>query len=105
MTESLRRYLAEIGARGGRKSRRTLDRATARSMVRSREARRAIRRTAELDRQRLRRMTAAEKLRVMDALWRQAWSLAAAGIRARHPQWDESRVQEAVREAFRRDSG
>jgi hypothetical protein len=36
------RYLAQIGARGGRKSRRTLDPDTARSMVRVREARRAF---------------------------------------------------------------
>lgn len=40
----LNRYLAEIGARGGRKSRRTLDPETARTMVRVREARRAFRR-------------------------------------------------------------
>lgn len=39
-----RRYLASIGARGGRKSRRTLDTETARDMVRVREARRAFRR-------------------------------------------------------------
>ena len=39
----LDRYLAEIGARGGRKSRRTLDPETARTMVRVREARRAFR--------------------------------------------------------------
>lgn len=38
------RYLAEIGRRGGIKSRRTLDRSTARDMVRVREARRAFRR-------------------------------------------------------------
>lgn len=37
------RYLARIGARGGRKSRRTLDPDTARAMVRVREARRAFR--------------------------------------------------------------
>jgi hypothetical protein len=37
-------YLAEIGRRGGRKSRRTLDPETARAMVRVREARRAYRR-------------------------------------------------------------
>ena len=37
-------YLAKIGARGGRKSRRTLDPNTARSMVRVREARRAFQR-------------------------------------------------------------
>jgi hypothetical protein len=41
---SIRRYLAEIGARGGRKSRRALDADTARAMVRVREARRAFRR-------------------------------------------------------------
>lgn len=38
------RYLARIGARGGRKSRRTLDPETARTMVKVREARRAFRR-------------------------------------------------------------
>ena len=41
---SITRYLAAIGARGGRKSRRTLERETARDMVRVREARRAFRR-------------------------------------------------------------
>lgn len=40
----IRRYLAQIGARGGRKSRRTLTPETARDMVRVREARRAYRR-------------------------------------------------------------
>lgn len=39
-----RRYLAAIGARGGRKSRRSLDPETARAMVRVREARRAFKR-------------------------------------------------------------
>ena len=43
MTE-ISRYLAEIGARGGRKSRRELDADTARAMVKVREARRAFRR-------------------------------------------------------------
>ncbi len=42
--DEIRRYLAEIGRRGGRKSRRFLDSATARDMVRIREARRAFRR-------------------------------------------------------------
>ncbi len=41
---SISRYLALIGARGGRKSRRTLDPDTARAMVRVREARRAFQR-------------------------------------------------------------
>ena len=41
VTDNIREYLAEIGRRGGQKSRRTLDPKTARSMVRVREARRA----------------------------------------------------------------
>jgi hypothetical protein len=41
--KEIREYLAEIGRRGGRKSRRHLDSATARDMVRVREARRAFR--------------------------------------------------------------
>jgi len=44
MESKVRAYLAEIGRRGGQKSRRTLDPETARSMVRVREARRMYRR-------------------------------------------------------------
>jgi hypothetical protein len=44
MEDSVRKYLAEIGRRGGQKSRRALDPDTARNMVRVREARRAYRR-------------------------------------------------------------
>ena len=44
MERSVREYLAEIGRRGGRKSRRKLDPETARAMVRVREARRLYRR-------------------------------------------------------------
>lgn len=44
MDDVVRDYLAAIGRRGGRKSRRKLDSATARDMVRIREARRAFRR-------------------------------------------------------------
>ncbi len=40
----IKEYLARIGAKGGRRSRRTLDPDTAREMVRIREARRAFRR-------------------------------------------------------------
>lgn len=43
MKEAVRTYLAEIGRRGGRKSRRTLDPETARAMVRVRQARRLYR--------------------------------------------------------------
>lgn len=42
MDPAVRRYLSELGRRGGRKSRRTLDPAMARDMVRVREARRAF---------------------------------------------------------------
>lgn len=41
---AVREYLAAIGRRGGRKSRRTLDSESARRMVAVREARRAFRR-------------------------------------------------------------
>lgn len=44
MDARVKTYLAEIGRRGGRKSRRVLDPETARWMVRVREARRAYRR-------------------------------------------------------------
>jgi hypothetical protein len=46
--DRIRRYLAEIGARGGRRSRRHLSPATAREMVRVREARKAFRRFREM---------------------------------------------------------
>ena len=42
--DKIRAYLAAIGTRGGRKSRRVLDPETARDMVRVREARKAFRR-------------------------------------------------------------
>lgn len=44
MEPRVKAYLAEIGRRGGRKSRRVLDSETAREMVRVREARRMYRR-------------------------------------------------------------
>jgi len=44
MERTVKAYLAEIGRRGGRKSRRTLEPETARDMVRVREARRTYRR-------------------------------------------------------------
>lgn len=43
MTDEIRKYLAEIGRKGGKKSRRHLDADQARAMVRIREARRAYR--------------------------------------------------------------
>jgi hypothetical protein len=44
MEKSVKEYLAKIGKRGGRKSRRTLDSDTARAMVGVRQARRLYRR-------------------------------------------------------------
>jgi hypothetical protein len=44
MDDAVRDYLARIGRKGGRKSRRALGSETARNMVRVREARRAYRR-------------------------------------------------------------
>jgi len=55
----------------------------------------------ELEHARLRVMTAAEKVAVMDSLWRQAWSLKAAGVRGQHPDWSPEQVDAAVREIFR----
>jgi len=54
---------------------------------------------------RLRRMSADEKVRVAQTLWRDVWNAAAAGIRGRHPDWPESQVQDAVRELMRGAAG
>jgi len=43
MNRAIRKYLAEIGRKGGMKSRRTLDADQAKTMVKIREARRAYR--------------------------------------------------------------
>ena len=53
---------------------------------------------------RLRQMTASEKIAVAHGLWRQAWALKAAGLRAQHPEWSEDQIQARVREIFR-DAG
>lgn len=47
-------------------------------------------------------MTPAEKLAVMDALWHQAWALARAGMRDRHPDWSAEAIDDAVRSLFGR---
>jgi predicted metallopeptidase len=58
---------------------------------------------ADLELARLRALTASEKVAVMHSLWRQAWSLKSAGVRAHHPEWSPERVEAKVREIFRRD--
>jgi hypothetical protein len=59
-----------------------------------------------LDRQaeRLRAMTADEKVRLSQALWVEARSVSSAGVRARHPDWSEEQVAARVRELMR-DAG
>ena len=54
----------------------------------------------ELELTRLRAMSASEKVAVMHALWRQAWSLTSAGIRARHPDWLPEEVEAEARRIF-----
>lgn len=53
---------------------------------------------------RFRATTADEKVRLSQALWREAWQVAAAGVRARHPDWTEEQVAAGVRELMR-DAG
>ena len=55
----------------------------------------------DLETERLRQMTAEAKVRVSELLWHQAWAAAAAGVRARHPDWTESQVADGVRELMR----
>ena len=54
--------------------------------------------------ERLRAMTADEKVRLSHALWLEARSLMAAGVRARHPDWSDEQVATEVRELMR-DAG
>ena len=54
----------------------------------------------DLELARLRAMTASEKVAVMHALWRQAWSLTVAGVRGRHPDWSQGQVDAATRAIF-----
>lgn len=49
-------------------------------------------------------MTASEKVAVMQSLWRQAWSLKLAGVRAQHPEWTPVQVDDEVRAIFLKDS-
>lgn len=57
---------------------------------------------AELQVQRYRAMRPDEKLACADALWDLAWDAVRAGVRMRHPEYDETTVKAAAREIFRR---
>ncbi len=50
---------------------------------------------------RLRAMTADEKVRLAHGLWVEARDIAAAGVRARHPDWTAEEVATGVRELMR----
>lgn len=58
----------------------------------------------DLELGRLRSMTTADKLAAMHALWHQAWSLTAAGVRGRHPDWTAEQIAAEVRQLFLRES-
>ena len=109
---ALSQYFAEIGRRGGIKSRRALDPETARRMVRIREARRAARRAHASGPQRLGGIatdTSAAIQRIQDALWlrlspaeklaqvaslsRMVDQLSLAGLRLRNPAADDQTIR------------
>jgi hypothetical protein len=110
----LRKYLAEIGRRGGIRSRRVLDPETARRMVAIREARRAARRlesgaepphlggipadttaTAQAIQDALqRRLSPAEKLAQAARLSRMVDRLSIEGLRRRHPQATDATIRD-----------
>lgn len=58
----------------------------------------------DLELERLRAMTASEKVAVMQSLWRQAWSLKRAGVRAQHAEWTPVQVEDEVRAIFLKES-
>lgn len=103
----LRRYFAEIGRKGGIKSRRSLDSGTARRMVAIREARRVARRASAasvllpgtpadtsaavqaVQDSLWRRASDSEKLMQVARLSRMVEQLSMAGLRQRHPTESE----------------
>ena len=111
---SLREYLAEIGRRGGIKSRRVLAPETARRMVAIREARRAVRRldrTAPSTRREgtpadtsaaaqaiqdalHRRLSPGEKLAQVARLSRMVDQLSIEGLRRRHPAATDETIRD-----------
>lgn len=48
--------------------------------------------------ERIRSMTADEKVRLSHALWMEARRLVAAGVRASHPDWSDLQLAARVRE-------
>jgi hypothetical protein len=111
---SLREYLAEIGRRGGIRSRRVLEPETARRMVAIREARRAARRLEDDTRPHrpdgtpadtsataqavqdvlVRRLSPAEKLAQVARLSRMVDVLSTEGLRRRHPTATDDTIRD-----------
>ena len=106
----MKKYFAEIGRRGGIRSRRVLNPETARRMVRIREARRLARRAQQVERlpglqadtsvaaqavqdSLLRRSSPAEKLAHVARLARMVDELSLTGIRMRNPGADEQGIR------------
>ena len=54
--------------------------------------------------ERIRAMTAEEEVRIAHALWIEAREVAAADVRARHPEWSDEEVASRVCELMR-DAG
>jgi hypothetical protein len=50
----------------------------------------------------LQRLTATQKIAVMNALWQQAWNLKLAGLRHQYPDWTEAQLVQRVRELMSR---
>jgi len=44
----------------------------------------------------LRRKTGAQRLKIVDALYRSAWNLIETNVRGSHPDWNEPQVRAAV---------
>jgi hypothetical protein len=57
---------------------------------------------ADLQAQRYRVMSPEAKLECADALWELAWDAVLAGVRMRHPDYDESALRSAARAIFQR---
>ncbi|MEZ4587614.1 MAG: hypothetical protein R2909_14560 [Gemmatimonadales bacterium] len=59
---------------------------------------------SERQAERLRAMTAEEKVHLAHALWLEARRVTEAGVRAAHPEWSDREVAAGVRERMR-DAG
>ena len=54
----------------------------------------------DIQKELLKKMTPQQKLNLAQRLYNSARQLSEAGVRMQHPDWNETQVQKAVREAF-----